>query len=327
MAPWEEQDLGVPADLAPPVVGKGSAVATLFRGTHSPSCDQSPVSVGNTPADEDMLLEECKAIVVGAVGTGAPWFLTGWAEGTEVEFMIYTVCQVTILATSVFERMCAADQLFGSRLRPCRRRLVSADSSPLMVRGELDMFFWVYSVTWRWQLLASVLKDCWGWRPCNNVCLISSISVRVNCGLRDTTIASTTSAHIKGSLVMPPDSEIVAPVSIRSLAGIPLGQCSLIEPDLIITDNYGVLVGRNLVDASDWSANILLINPGSDTVVLPSFSYVGDLVPVSAVSVAQAVVVAPETNRPLPQHPDDIVTGSHPSLGMRDKSHSRIILH
>ena len=29
-----------------------------------------------------------EAIVVGAVGMGAPWFLTGWAEGTEVEFMI-----------------------------------------------------------------------------------------------------------------------------------------------------------------------------------------------------------------------------------------------
>ena len=30
--------------------------------------------------------ENDEAIVVGAVGSGAPWFLTGWAEGTEVEF-------------------------------------------------------------------------------------------------------------------------------------------------------------------------------------------------------------------------------------------------
>ena len=36
--------------------------------------------------------------MVGAVGTGAPWFLTGWAEGIEVEFMIVIGCQVTILA-------------------------------------------------------------------------------------------------------------------------------------------------------------------------------------------------------------------------------------
>ena len=50
-----------------------------------------------------------EAIVVGAVGSAAPWFLTGWAEGVEVDFMIDTGCQVTILATSVFERMCVSD--------------------------------------------------------------------------------------------------------------------------------------------------------------------------------------------------------------------------
>ena len=47
--------------------------------------------------------------MVGAVGSAAPWFLTGWAEGVEVDFMIDTGCQVTILATSVFERMCVSD--------------------------------------------------------------------------------------------------------------------------------------------------------------------------------------------------------------------------
>ena len=48
-----------------------------------------------------MSVEEHEAIVMGAIGTGVPWFLTGWAEGTEVEFMIDTGCQVTILATPV----------------------------------------------------------------------------------------------------------------------------------------------------------------------------------------------------------------------------------
>ena len=91
------------------------------------------------PADKDTSFGEPEVIVVGAVGTGAPWFLTGWAEGTEVEFMIDAGCQVTILATSVFERMCAADPRIQGQLRPCRQQLVSADSSPLMVRGELCM--------------------------------------------------------------------------------------------------------------------------------------------------------------------------------------------
>ena len=59
--------------------------------------------------------------------------------GAEVEFIIDTGCQVTILATSVFDRMCVSDPRMCSRLRPCGRRLVSAYSSPLLVQGELDM--------------------------------------------------------------------------------------------------------------------------------------------------------------------------------------------
>ena len=76
--------------------------------------------------------------------------------------------------------------------------------------------------------------------------------------------------------MLPPDSEFVAPVTIRTPAGVSPGRCLLVEPDVDITENYGVLVGRTLVDASDWSANVLLINPGSDVVVLPSFSFVGN---------------------------------------------------
>ena len=80
--------------------------------------------------------EEGEAIVVGAVGSAAPWFLTGWAED---EFMIDNISKPTILATSVFKRMCAADPQVRSRLCPCGRRLVSADSSPLTVKGELEL--------------------------------------------------------------------------------------------------------------------------------------------------------------------------------------------
>ena len=37
-----------------------------------------------------ILRDSAEAIVVGAVGSAAPWFLTGWAEGVEVDFMIDT---------------------------------------------------------------------------------------------------------------------------------------------------------------------------------------------------------------------------------------------
>ena len=76
---------------------------------------------------------------MGAVGSAAPWFLTGWTNEVEVEFMIDTSCQVTILATSVFEKMCTAHPQVKSRIRPCMRRLVLADWSPLTVVGQIDL--------------------------------------------------------------------------------------------------------------------------------------------------------------------------------------------
>ena len=63
------------------------------------------------------------------------------------------------------------------------------------------------------------------------------------------------SAHLTNSLVLLPDSEIVAPVSIHFPSGIQPGRCSLIEPKIAITESFGVLVGRILVDASEWSAS------------------------------------------------------------------------
>ena len=49
------------------------------------------------------------------------------------------VVAVGSAAPLVFDRMCVSDPRMCSRLRPCGRRLVSADSSPLLVQGELDM--------------------------------------------------------------------------------------------------------------------------------------------------------------------------------------------
>ena len=37
--------------------------------------------------------DDGEAIVVGGVGSAAPWYLTGWAEEVEIECMIDTGCQ------------------------------------------------------------------------------------------------------------------------------------------------------------------------------------------------------------------------------------------
>ena len=74
-------------------------------------------------------------------------------------------------------------------------------------------------------------------------------------------------------------------------------------------------MGHTLVDASTPSANVLLINPNAEEVVLPCGSRVGNLVPISAVLVARSKLRLPtNTTVVLPDYLEDIVRGSHTSL-------------
>ena len=92
-------------------------------------------------------------------------------------------------------------------------------------------------------------------------------------------------ALLMTAVVLPPDSEILAPFAV---SGGRLGPCALVEPSRSLTEEYGVVVGHTLVDASSWSASVLMINPNADEIVLPCQTCVGKLVPISAVSVALA---------------------------------------
>ena len=126
------------------------------------------------------------------------------------------------------------------------------------------------------------------------------------------------------AVVLPPDSEIVAPFSV---SGVRLGSCALVEPSRSLTEEYGVVVGHTLVDASSRSASVLMSNPNAEEVVLPSFTCVGKLVPVSAVSVALTDPALPDDRCvSLPDHLEEI-EGSHPSLGEAGRRLLRELLH
>ena len=87
------------------------------------------------------------------------------------------------------------------------------------------------------------------------------------------------------SVVIPPDSEIVAKFSVSGTR--PHG-CILVEPARQLIEEYGILVGHTLVDASSGSGSVLIVNPNAEVVVLPGLTFIGKLVPVAAISVAIA---------------------------------------
>ena len=157
--------------------------------------------------------------------------------------MIDTGCQVTILATSLFERMCASDPQVRSRLRPCGRRLVSADSSPLTVKGELEMIIVFPGLSCDMLLVvASIGSDGLLGTEALQSCLPHQLDLRMGqlwaegrspLQLHQQRLTPIVKAFSKTSVVLPPDSEIVAPVFIRSASGVRPGPCSLVEPSSV----------------------------------------------------------------------------------------------
>ena len=207
---------------------RGIAAARPVRSTGEPSgldddlhCRVDGIDIPHEVCTEghELPQDSGEAIVIGAVGSAAPWFLTGW--GVEVDFMIDTGCQVTILAMSVFERMCVYDPRVRSRLCPCGRQLVSADSSPLTVLGVLDMtvvfpglncdmILVVASIGSDGMLGTEVLQSC---LPHQLDLWTGELWVegQSTLQLHQQRQASRAAAHLTTSVVLPPDSEVVAP--------------------------------------------------------------------------------------------------------------------
>ena len=109
---------------------------------------------------------------------------------------------------------------------------------------------------------------------------------------------------------------MVAPFSLN---GGQLGSCALIVPDRDLAEEFGVVVGHTLVDASTSSANVLIINPNEEEVVLPCRTSIGQLVLISAVSVARSELRLPtNTAVVLPEYLEDIVRSHTLAMGESD---------
>ena len=88
--PRSRESLSPETDTVPrplPVALPG--VVSESRQSENPTRMDRPENTGSRP-------ESGEAIVVGTIGSAAPWFLTGWAHDVEIEFMIDTGCQVCV---------------------------------------------------------------------------------------------------------------------------------------------------------------------------------------------------------------------------------------
>ena len=205
--------------------------------------------------------------------------------------MIDTGCQVTILSTTVFERMCAVDPTVRSDLRPCCRRLVSADSSPLMEQLELaivfpglccDMLFVVANIGSDGLLGTEALQSY----------LPHQLDLRTGqlwadgwstLQLHQQRLTPELDGFLTTSVVIPPDSETVA-----KFLGVGYQTKRLCFGRALQVFNGGVrrrggpyASGRLVMFVN--SGSVLIVNLNAEVVVLQSCTCI---VPVAAISVA-----------------------------------------
>ena len=153
----------------------------------------------------------------------------------------------------------------------------------------------VLTVNWAQRRTCQLWADGWSTLQLHQQCLTPDLD-----GLLTT------------SVVTPPNSEIVAKFSVSGIR--PHG--TLVEPARCLIEEYGVVVGHTLVDASSESGSVLIVNPNAEVVVLPGLTLIGKLVPVAAISVAIEDTGPPNNGLvALPEYLEEIVKGSHPSLG------------
>ena len=75
-----------------------------------------------------------------------------------------------------------------------------------------------------------------------------------------------------GYCSMPPYSETVLHCTVRTAAGHPMPSRGLLEGLTLFAEKTGLVVGRTLVDPSQWSVPVLVSNFGQDTVMVEPFS-------------------------------------------------------
>ena len=193
--------------------------------------------------------------------------------------MIDTGCQVTILSATVLQCMCVVKPEVRSTLKVCQRRLVSADSSPLTVQGQLELNIVFPGLCCK---MLFVVANNGSDGLLGTEALQSYLPHQLDLRTGQLWAEGWSTLHQQR---LTPDMDGLLTTSAVIGGDRPHG-CVLVEPARQLIEEYGILVGHTLVDASSGYGSVIIVNPNEEVVVLPGLPFIGKLVPVAAISVA-----------------------------------------
>ena len=122
--------------------------------------------------------------------------------------------------------------------------------------------------------------------------------------------SDTLSGHVftVGHCSVPPYSEAFLHCTVCTAGGRIILSSGLLEGLTVFAENTGLVVGRTLVDPSQWRVPVLVSNFSQDTVMVEPFSEVGMVTQVSAIqAVTEATDRSPCSSESLPIHLRDLL--------------------
>ena len=118
-----------------------------------------------------------------------------------------------------------------------------------------------------------------------------------------------------GHCSVPPYSETVLHCSVMTTGGRRMPPSGLLEGLTLFAENTGLIIGRTLVDPSQWKVPVLVSNFSQDTVVVGPFSEVGMIAQVSAIQSITEPLDRPQGElESLPTHLHDLVSQTSQDL-------------
>ena len=233
--------------------------------------------------------------------------------------IIDTGSSVTILASSIFEKINQQDQL---KVRQFSEKLFLADGNELPVKGITKIPYQFENHTFQHDTVIADIESV----GLIGLDFIKAKECEINYRLKTFVIkghsfkfkeeqGQYSSCRIKAAktVTIPPNTEFVVEGKIHKNNG--LGYCSIAEPVRSILESHGLVPGRVLIDPSKGVVPICLANPSNAPIVLYKGTGLAVALPVSNVHALDDANV-PVVNQVGRKSWDDDITIEKPDLGV-----------
>ena len=247
------------------------------------------------------------------------WFLEGWIGDHSVEFLFDSGSSVTAMSDSLCQTLVRTGAPVGAFGRTSRT-LHSANGTRIGVSGCSHCVVSFMGLQTEFPILlcdlaagtdAIIGTDILGsvlphTLDIKNGLLLTDGGVSLQLHRIDTALSGR--VFMVGHCSIPPYSEAVLHCTVQTAGGRPMPSSGLLEGLTLFAENTGLVVGRTLVNPSEWSVLVLVSNFSQDTVMVEPFSEVGMVAHISAIQSVTEPLCRPScSSESLPTHLHDLL--------------------